>query len=49
MNKDWNNKVFKHLNLALNARKDLLDAQECSAFRLFNGFYEGCPELVVDL
>jgi len=49
MNKDRNIQLCKHLNLALNARKDLLDAQECSAFRLFNGFYEGYPELVVDL
>ncbi len=35
--------------LALSARKDLLDPQHLTAVRLFNGFYEGLPGLVVDL
>lgn len=37
------------LAAALNARAALLDAPHHTALRLFNGFYEGCPELVVDL
>ena len=37
------------LDSALNARADLFDERHESAFRLFNGFYEGCPDLVVDL
>ena len=37
------------LEAALKARADLFDERHQSAFRLFNGFYEGCPELVVDL
>ncbi|MBN2149684.1 MAG: class I SAM-dependent methyltransferase [Anaerolineales bacterium] len=34
---------------ALAARKALLEPCHESALRLFSGFYEGCPELVVDL
>ena len=34
---------------ALAARADLFDSRHESAFRLFNGFYEGQPELVADL
>jgi 23S rRNA (cytosine1962-C5)-methyltransferase len=34
---------------ALAVRADLFDVQHESAFRLFNGFYEGDPNLVVDL
>jgi 23S rRNA (cytosine1962-C5)-methyltransferase len=37
------------LEKALGARTSLLNAQHESAFRLFNGFYEGEPGLVVDL
>jgi len=37
------------LEHALRARADLLDERHESALRLFNGFYEGCPDLVVDL
>ena len=37
------------LSSALAARADLFDARHESAFRLFNGFFEGCPDLVVDL
>jgi 23S rRNA (cytosine1962-C5)-methyltransferase len=34
---------------AIAAREELFDAGHKSAFRLFNGFSEGCPDLVVDL
>jgi 23S rRNA (cytosine1962-C5)-methyltransferase len=34
---------------ALTARRDFLDAKHQIALRLFNGFYEGAPDLVVDL
>jgi 23S rRNA (cytosine1962-C5)-methyltransferase len=37
------------LAVALAARADLFDARHESAFRLFSGFFEGCPDLVVDL
>jgi 23S rRNA (cytosine1962-C5)-methyltransferase len=37
------------LERALEARASLFDAQHESAFRLFNGFTEGEPNLVVDL
>ncbi len=37
------------LETALSARADLIDERHESAFRLFNGFYEGCPDLVVDV
>ena len=37
------------LTAALAARADLFDARHESAFRLFNGFFEGCPDLVIDL
>ena len=37
------------LDAALEARRHLFDARHESAFRLFNGFREGCPDLVVDL
>lgn len=37
------------LEQALTAREALLDARHESAFRLFNGFSEGCPSLAVDL
>jgi 23S rRNA (cytosine1962-C5)-methyltransferase len=37
------------LSSALAARADLFDARHESAIRLFNGFFEGCPDLVVDL
>jgi 23S rRNA (cytosine1962-C5)-methyltransferase len=37
------------LEAALSARAHLFDDRHMSAFRLFNGFYEGHPELVVDL
>jgi len=37
------------LNNAITARAELFDTRHESAFRLFNGFLEGCPTLVVDL
>jgi 23S rRNA (cytosine1962-C5)-methyltransferase len=37
------------LSSALAARADLFDARHETAFRLFNGFYESYPELVIDL
>jgi 23S rRNA (cytosine1962-C5)-methyltransferase len=37
------------LEKALGARAQLFDARHEAAFRLFNGFTEGCPDLVVDL
>ena len=37
------------LDKALASRATLFDAQHEAAFRLFNGFYEGNPNLVVDL
>ena len=37
------------LNLAIAARRPLLDDEHRSAVRLFSGFYEGCPDLVIDL
>ena len=37
------------LDRSLTARKSLFDSRHETAFRLFNGFTEGCPQLVVDL
>lgn len=37
------------LKPALNARVNLFDERHESAFRLFNGFYEGYPDLVLDI
>jgi 23S rRNA (cytosine1962-C5)-methyltransferase len=37
------------LDGAIGARGQLFDARHEAAFRLFNGFTEGCPALVVDL
>jgi len=37
------------LSAAVAARADVFDARHEAAFRLFNGFTEGCPDLVVDL
>jgi 23S rRNA (cytosine1962-C5)-methyltransferase len=41
--------LSKLLDRSLTARESLFDPQHETAFRLFNGFTEGCPELVVDL
>jgi 23S rRNA (cytosine1962-C5)-methyltransferase len=43
------NGIETRLQLALAARSALLDSEERQALRLFSGFYEGCPDLVVDL
>lgn len=37
------------LEQAIEARRSLFDPAHRSAFRLFNGFHEGSPDLVVDL
>jgi len=37
------------LDKALASRAPLLDSKHESAFRLFNGFTEGCPDLTIDL
>ena len=42
-------KVLPLLDSALQARADLLAPPHDIAVRLFNGFYEGAPDLVIDL
>ncbi len=37
------------IDRAAAARGDLFDPEHLGAMRLFNGFYEGCPEMVIDL
>ena len=37
------------LGRALAARTSLIDPEHNTAFRLFAGFYEGCPDLVADI
>jgi 23S rRNA (cytosine1962-C5)-methyltransferase len=37
------------LEKALASREPLIDSKHEAAFRLFNGFTEGCPDLVIDL
>jgi 23S rRNA (cytosine1962-C5)-methyltransferase len=39
----------EQLDVALAARSELIDVDHRAAFRLFAGFYEGCPDLVVDV
>jgi 23S rRNA (cytosine1962-C5)-methyltransferase len=41
--------IVSLLASACAARADLFDARHETALRLFNGFLEGCPDLVVDL
>lgn len=41
--------VVKWLSRAIDTRAGLFDPGREAAFRLFNGFLEGCPDLVVDL
>lgn len=43
------NSITSLLEPALASRADLVDARHESAFRLFNGFSEGNPDLVIDL
>lgn len=40
--------LYQRLDIALQARNLPPDQPFQSAIRLFNGFYEGCPDLVVD-
>ncbi|MFH1428760.1 MAG: class I SAM-dependent methyltransferase [Candidatus Margulisiibacteriota bacterium] len=37
------------ISAAINARQNLIDDKHETAFRLFNGFYEGYPTLVIDI
>ena len=41
--------LIKIITTAIEARTDIFDAEHEGAFRLFNGFYEGFPELTIDL
>ena len=41
--------LLQRLSAALSARQVMLSPDHTQALRLFNGFYEGCPGLVVDL
>ena len=41
--------LFSRLEIALHTRASLLDPSHEGALRLFNGFYEGAPELAIDL
>jgi 23S rRNA (cytosine1962-C5)-methyltransferase len=41
--------IITLLEKAIEARQALFDERHRSALRLFNGFLEGCPDLVVDL
>ncbi len=41
--------IIQLLEPAIEARRSLFDAAHQSAFRLFNGFSEGNPDLVIDL
>lgn len=42
-------KILAQIQTAVSARSGLIDAQHSSAIRLFNGYSEGCPGLVIDL
>jgi 23S rRNA (cytosine1962-C5)-methyltransferase len=44
-----NEQIIDLLERAIAARESLFDLQHQTAFRLFNGFYEGFPSLVIDL
>ena len=41
--------LLQRISTALSARQAMLAPEHTQALRLFNGFYEGCPGLVVDL
>ena len=43
------NSLTTLLEKALASRASLIDPKHESAFRLFNGFIEGCPDIVIDL
>lgn len=42
-------KFISLLSNAIKVRAELFDSRHESAFRLFNGFFEGCPDIVIDL
>lgn len=46
---DQPHRVLFLLDAALNARAELFDSEHLVAFRLFSGFYEGSPHLVIDI
>jgi 23S rRNA (cytosine1962-C5)-methyltransferase len=46
---DDSHQILHLLGNALKARIELFDRKHETAFRIFNGFYEGYPDLVVDL
>ena len=41
--------ILQYLRTALSSRDGFFDASHETAFRLFSGFYEGYPDLVIDL
>lgn len=43
------NELVTLVERAVNARADLIDSRHEAGFRLFNGFYEGCPDLTIDV
>jgi len=43
------NKLWLMLETSLQCRSDLMESEHTSAFRVFNGFLEGFPDLVVDI
>jgi 23S rRNA (cytosine1962-C5)-methyltransferase len=43
------NSLIPLLEKALASRGQLIDSKHESAFRLFNGFIEGCPDIVIDI
>ncbi|MBK8823116.1 MAG: class I SAM-dependent methyltransferase [Anaerolineales bacterium] len=43
------NSLTSLLEKALTSRASLIDPKHETAFRLFNGFSEGCPDLVIDI
>ncbi len=44
-----NSNILPYLKKAITARAALFDEKHQSAFRLFNGFLEGCPDIAIDL
>ena len=43
------NSLTSLLEKALASRATLIDLKHESAFRLLNGFIEGCPDIIIDL
>ena len=41
--------LTERIDRAIDARSDLLNSDQTTAIRLFNGFSEGCPDLLIDL